>query len=101
MRIHCSRTLALILCLCLLTPVGSAASSERTEPARESGRQAASTAEAPAPEAPQTLSAEEAEELSVRAEEPGTDVVGGALTNTHLTYIVIALAAAVIVLIAK
>jgi hypothetical protein len=40
------------------------------------------------------------EELSRRAEDPGPDVVGGALSNEHLTYIIIALAAAVIVLIA-
>jgi hypothetical protein len=47
------------------------------------------------------LTADELSELSARAEEPGPEVVGGSLSNEHLTYIVIALAAAVIVLIAK
>jgi hypothetical protein len=51
--------------------------------------------------APQTLSDEEVAELEARAEEAGPEVAGGALSNLHLTYIVIALAAAVIVLIAK
>ena len=49
----------------------------------------------------QLLDGEELAQLAVRAEQPGEDVVGGALTNQHLTYIVIALAAAVVVLIAK
>jgi hypothetical protein len=49
---------------------------------------------------PQLFSAEELAELSQRAEEAGPEVVGGALSNLHLTYIVIALATAVIVLIA-
>lgn len=51
--------------------------------------------------AAQLLDSEELAQLAVRAEEPGEDVVGGALDNQHLTYIVIALAAAVVVLIAK
>jgi hypothetical protein len=50
---------------------------------------------------PELLTADELSELSARAEEPGPEVVGGSLSNEHLTYIVIALAAAVIVLIAK
>jgi hypothetical protein len=49
----------------------------------------------------QPLTPDEAAELQKRAEEPGPEVTGGALSNEHLTYIVIALAAAVIVLIAK
>lgn len=51
--------------------------------------------------APQPLAAEEREELVARAEEPGPEVRGGALSNQNLTYIVIALAAMVLVLIAK
>jgi hypothetical protein len=47
------------------------------------------------------LDEEELASLTARAEEPADDVAGGALTNQQLTYIVIALAAAVIVLIAK
>lgn len=50
---------------------------------------------------PQPLTDEEATELSARAEDPGPEVAGGALSNEHLTYIVIALAAMVLVLIAK
>jgi hypothetical protein len=49
----------------------------------------------------QLLDAQELAQLAARAEEPGDEVVGGALTNQQLTYIVIALAAAVIVLVAK
>lgn len=97
-----AKAMALMLCfLCLMAPLGSAA--------EETGRRAAneaSAAEKAAPAQPaaseaQELSQEESSELSARAEEPGPEVVGGALSNTHLTYIVIALAAAVIVLIAK
>jgi hypothetical protein len=84
----------LTLCLTLVVPAASA-SEEKTapvvskEPAPQNGTQAA------------TLSSEEVAELAARAEEPGPTVAGGALSNEHLTYIVIALAAAVIVLIAK
>jgi hypothetical protein len=49
----------------------------------------------------QLLSSQELAEMAKRAEEPGQEVVGGALSNLHLTYIVIALAAAVLVLILK
>jgi hypothetical protein len=48
--------------------------------------------------AKQMLDEEEAAELAKRSEEPGTEVAGGALTNQQLTYVVIALATAVIVL---
>lgn len=47
------------------------------------------------------LDGEELANLAARAEKPTEDLVGGALTNQQLTYIVIALAAAVIVLIVK
>lgn len=52
------------------------------------------------PPAAQPITEAEAEELSKRDEAPGKEIKGGALTNMQLTYIVIALAAAVIVLIA-
>ncbi len=52
------------------------------------------------PPTPQPLTEEETKQLAQRAEEPGKEVAGGALSNLHLTYIVIALATAVIVLIA-
>jgi preprotein translocase subunit SecF len=100
------RTVALALSLWLLAPAVLAAGASALEtggesaPAAGSAQQAAVTEEQ-APEAAQALSEDEAAELSARAEEPARDVVGGALSNTHLTYVVIALAAAVIVLIAK
>lgn len=53
------------------------------------------------PASGQLLDDEELAQLVARAEEPGEDVVGGALSNQKLTYVVIALAAAVVVLIAK
>lgn len=64
---------------------------------------AVATAATPPANAPpaELFSAEESAEWQARAEEPGTEVTGGALSNEHLTYIVIALAAAVLVLILK
>lgn len=55
----------------------------------------------PAPPPGQPLTEQELAELTQRAEEPGPEVTGGALSNLHLTYIVIALAAAVLVLVLK
>lgn len=45
------------------------------------------------------LDADELADLAAMDEEPGPEVVGGALNNQELTYIVIALAAAVLVLV--
>jgi hypothetical protein len=56
---------------------------------------------AAAPDSPQPLSQEEDAALSARAEEPGPEVSGGALSNLHLTYAVIALAAIILVLLLK
>lgn len=100
-----ARNLALLLCfLCLMAPIGNAAQEPgrpaASEPAAASAR-TASTSGQPAQAEARELTPRESAELSARAEEPGSDVVGGALSNTELTYIVIALAAAVIVLIAK
>jgi hypothetical protein len=101
------RLVAFILCLCLFAPVVNAAAvnarhSERAERAARGRQSDHTTAVTPrSSPAPERLSADERSELSGRAEEPGQEVVGGALSNQHLTYIVIALAAAVIVLIAK
>ena len=91
-----SKILAGILCLSLSVPAqtpmepGSVPGEARGKPANSS----------PAP-SPTPLSAEEESSLAARAEEPGPEVAGGALTNQQLTYIVIALAAAVFVLIVK
>jgi len=52
-------------------------------------------------QAARMLSDEELAQLAARAEKAEKDFAAGALSNQHLTYIVIALAAAVIVLIAK
>jgi hypothetical protein len=98
--------LAVILSLCLMAPAGNAMeATDRPFPAQEGSQltgaaNVAVTASTPSPNRPQSLSQEELQELSSRAEDPGPAVVGGSLSNLHLTYIVIALAAAVIVLIA-
>jgi len=65
---------------------------------------ATATTQTPAvtePASPQSLSQEEEASLSARAEEPGPEVSGGALSTLHLTYAVIALAAIVLVLLLK
>lgn len=49
----------------------------------------------------QLLDEDEIAALSQRSQNPGPEVRGGALSNEHLTYIVIALAAIVLVLILK
>lgn len=49
----------------------------------------------------QLLDDEELAALSQRDQNPGPEVRGGALSNEHLTYIVIALAAIVLVLVLK
>lgn len=49
----------------------------------------------------QPLSEEEEAALLARAEDPGPEVAGGALSNLHLTYAVIALAAIALVLVLK
>jgi len=90
------------LCLCLLTTVGRAA--EGTDGEAAPRRESASAVSAPDRSSSviaQPLTSQELQELSKRAEKPGPDVVGGALSNEHLTYIVIALAAAVLVLVLK
>ncbi len=51
--------------------------------------------------AAELLTPEEEQALAEQQEEPARDVAGGALSNLHLTYIVIALAAAVLVLVLK
>ena len=47
----------------------------------------------------ESLDNEELERLQAMDEEPEPEVVGGALSNENLTYVVIALAAAVLVLV--
>jgi hypothetical protein len=102
------KTLATVLCALLLVPAMRA--DDRKRPAPEvSGRQV-SPAESDSAkalpnrdnaDAPQPLTEKESAELQSRSEDPGSNVAGGALSNLHLTYIVIALAAAVLVLVLK
>ncbi len=77
--------------------------SEPPAPAAESQAAKTATQAEPAakPASPQPLSREEAASLSARAEQPSPEVAGGALSNLHLTYIVIALAAILLVLLIK
>ena len=98
------RILTLTLCLSCFAPTcspqdGTSGSAE----ASQSREQEAATvsAAAAAPGSPQPLSPEEDSSLSARAEEPGPEVSGGALSNLHLTYVVIALAAILLVLLIK
>ena len=90
------KSLAVILSIWLAAPAAWAAETARAAqetrvPPAESGA---------APRHPQPLTAEEARKLAQRDEKPGREVSGGAMSNLHLTYAVIALATAVIVLIA-
>ncbi len=99
-----SRILILTLCLSLLVPAGSSDDGASRSACASDPREKEATvdsAAAAAPGSPQPLAPEEDSALSARAEEPGPEVSGGALSNLHLTYAVIALAAIVIVLLIK
>ena len=92
--------LLLALSSILLCPAARAQEKPTPPEAAQALAKAASAEEA-SPLRPAGFSSEERAELAKRAEDPGPAVAGGSLSNEHLTYIVIALAAAVIVLIAK
>jgi len=103
-----SRVLALTLCLSWLVPTcspedGTSRSAQVQEKQETSSAKEAATesAVAAAPSSPQPLSQEEDASLTARAEEPGPEVSGGALSNLHLTYVVIALSAILLVLLIK
>ena len=100
-----SRILISILSLSLLVPTCSPEDGtpppEQTTELREKEAAAESVATAATPGTPQPLSEEEDSSRSARAEEPGPEVTGGALSNLHLTYAVIAIAAVVLVLLLK
>lgn len=89
------KILAILLSIWLAAPLGWAA--ERAAVAQETR---VPPADSPAAPQPQPLTEDEAARLAERDEEPGEEVAGGALSNLHLTYAVIALATAVLVLIA-
>jgi len=100
-----SRSLAVVLCVSLLAPVGHAAGPATPLPSKSQTAKAASgnraTSRPVSARSPQLLDTQEIADLSQRAEEPSREVTGGELSNKHLTYIVIALAAAVFVLVVK
>jgi hypothetical protein len=90
----------LLLALVFAVPFsGMAQSSAASETAKKSAVPYAATSEVKPPA--QLLDDEELTELSRRNQDPGPEVKGGALSNEHLTYIAIALAAAVLVLVLK
>lgn len=102
---------AILLCLALGAPTRTFAQSAATPQSDFSGNSAGAVAQNPArlgaaseaqlaAEA-QLLDEEEIATLSQRNQNPGPEVRGGALSNEHLTYIVIALAAIVLVLVLK
>jgi hypothetical protein len=86
--------------LLLLTPLAFGAPQAAVVAAQAEAVATQESGEAATPQAA-PLSEAELAELAALDEQPADDVVGGALSNEHLTYIAIALAAAVIVLIAK
>lgn len=96
-----SRILILTLSLSLLVPTCSPDDGTSRSAQVQEKPEMSSAKEAAAPGAPQPLSQEEDASLSARAEEPGPEVSGGALSNLHLTYVVIALAAILLVLLIK
>jgi hypothetical protein len=95
------RATALILVSVLLAPAGMYAQAPSPSPGTTAESQTRVPPAGQRASDPKPLEADELAQLAQRAEEPGPEVAGGALSNEHLTYIVIALAAAVIVLIAK
>ena len=99
--VQVSKIPVIMLCLCLLATVGRAAEGTASEATRGEVDKVTSAPNRSGSAIAEPLSPQEFQELSRRAEKPGPGVVGGSLSNQNLTYIVIALAVAVIVLIAK
>lgn len=87
--------LAVALLMCGLTVLAPVARAERT-PSSTVKPAAGSTVVTA-----ELLTSEEEKALAEQQEEPAREVAGGALSNLHLTYVVIALAAAVLVLVLK
>lgn len=79
----------------------SDSASSQAEPLTAVETGASSVEESEAASSSGLLDESELAELNALDEEPGDELIGGALSNQHLTYIAIALGAAVIVLIAK
>ncbi|MCW5965607.1 MAG: hypothetical protein KIT83_16335 [Bryobacterales bacterium] len=112
-----TRLLSIVLCLVLLLPAGTAAEPPTAIAQSDAVSQIEATSSSvrgesdvvhtstlqpsAEPGTAQPLSEEEEAELLARAEDPGPEVAGGALSNLHLTYAVIALAAIALVLVLK
>lgn len=92
------KVVALVLSVMLALPAGAGAAKAPDPP---SPAAVGTGTNPPNAASAQLLDANEVADLAARAEEPGQEVTGGALSNEHLTYIVIALAVAVIILVAK
>ena len=100
------RIFAVALCLALIAPAYPADQEASPQEASPLPKQNKEVSAAPAQASqtdipPKQLSEEEESSLASRSEEPGPEVAGGALSNLHLTYAVIALAAIVLVLLIK
>ena len=94
------------LCLALCAPTRILAQIEAKQKSyvleNSAGKAAAKPTSNPAGTSEaQFLDGDEIAALSQRSQNPGPDVRGGAFSNEHLTYIVIALAAIVLVLVLK
>jgi len=94
------------LCLALCAPTRIFAQIEAKQKSyvleNSAGKAAAKATSNPAGTSEaQFLDGDEIAALSQRSQNPGPEVRGGALSNEHLTYIVIALAAIVLVLVLK
>jgi hypothetical protein len=88
------------LALCSSTPA-LADATQQSDVAADSARPTVSPAQRAATSEARLLDDEEVAALSQRNQTPGPEVRGGSLSNEHLTYIVIALAAIVLVLVLK
>lgn len=93
------------LCLALCAPTRTFAQTEAKHKPNvlenSAGKAAAATSNPAGTSDAQLLDDDEIAALSQRNQNPGPEVRGGALSNEHLTYIVIALAAIVLVLVLK
>jgi hypothetical protein len=97
-----SKIVVAVLSLGLLIPAGNVMAQDSSSPAapvtaQDKSTPASTTSPASSPE---LLTPDEAQSLAERSVEPPREVSGGSLTTQQLTYVVIALAAAVLVLIA-
>lgn len=101
LSVQTPKVLAAFLCIALGLPGTMLARSRPQNIAADPARAAAPERAERMASTPQLLDQDELAKLSARNQEPGPEVRGGALTNEHLTYIVIALAAAVLVLVLK